>query len=477
MTEQVLPPNATAEEPIKFTFEEQVMAYSSLYAMALLCVVWGSIRSLAFIKRSVAKKRTIEASINGRQAARFPIVASLVLFGLYVVFKGPHEVSTQLIAKAEPHVPHDILYPLEKIRDYFAKSNETVAQGPSISEKWAKRACNSHPLVGQSCDYVEPYLGYVEPYAPNLNKQNVVFLLLLLLCYEGCSALAVILEPFFTFILSFLPIGQRFPKKNTQYLLSLKKGKKEMGPGDIVEAKNDDTEYLFYIDYDTHYIIAFMFTSLVGISHLYRRHWISNDLIGIAFSIYGIENLHLASFKAGVLLLSGLFFYDVFWVFGTDVMTTVAKTIDAPILLQFPQDLLRNGWLDATKYGMLGLGDIVIPGIFVALLYRFDHYIGSKKPENQRKSRFYFYAVVFGYMVGLLVTMGIMHYFKSAQPALLYLVPACIIIPLLLALVRGEFKELWNYSEDHLVNPNETKKEKEKEKTPQPKGKKEKKNE
>jgi minor histocompatibility antigen H13 len=97
----------------------------------------------------------------------------------------------------------------------------------------------------------------------------------------------------------------------------------------------------------------------------------------------------------------------------------------------------------------------VIPGIFVALLYRFDNYIGSKKPDGQKKSRFYFYAVVIGYMLGLLVTMAIMHYFKSAQPALLYLVPACIVIPLFLALIRGEFKELWNYSEEHLVNPNE----------------------
>lgn len=44
----------------------------------------------------------------------------------------------------------------------------------------------------------------------------------------------------------------------------------------------------------------------------------------------------------------------MFWVFATDVMTTVAKGIDAPILLMFPQDLLRNGWLDASKHGMLG---------------------------------------------------------------------------------------------------------------------------
>jgi len=461
MSEQAVPGSTNATET-KFTFEEQVMAYSSLYGMALLCVIWGSLRSLSLIKRSVEKKRDIEASISTKEAARFPIVASFVLFGLYVAFKGPHDVSSQLLVRAEPYLPPNVLFPLEKVRDYFAKTNETVV-APSIAECWVKQARDYHPLINQGASYVEPY-------TPNLNKQNLVFLLLLLLCYEGCSALAVILKPIFTFVLSFLPIGDRWPRKNSHYLLSLKKAKKDMGPGDIVEAKNDETDYLFYIDYDTHYIIAFMWTSIVGISHLYRRHWISNNLIGIAFSIYGIENLHLASFKAGLLLLSGLFVYDVFWVFGTDVMTTVAKTIDAPILLQFPQDLLRNGWLDANKYGMLGLGDIVIPGIFVALLYRFDHYIGSKKSEKERKSRFYFYAVVIGYMIGLLVTMGVMHYFKSAQPALLYLVPACIIIPLFLALIRGEFRELWNYSEEHLVKPKES--EGKKEKHNQQKGKK-----
>lgn len=35
----------------------------------------------------------------------------------------------------------------------------------------------------------------------------------------------------------------------------------------------------------------------VGISHIHSRHWITNNILGIAFSIYGIENLHLSSFK------------------------------------------------------------------------------------------------------------------------------------------------------------------------------------
>ena len=71
-----------------------------------------------------------------------------------------------------------------------------------------------------------------------------------------------------------------------------------------------------------------------------------------------------------MLLLSLLFFYDIFFVFGTDVMLTVAKSIDAPIKLMFPR-IPKEGE-EGPQYSMLGLGDIVIPGIFVSLCLRFD---------------------------------------------------------------------------------------------------------
>lgn len=41
--------------------------------------------------------------------------------------------------------------------------------------------------------------------------------------------------------------------------------------------------------------------------------------------------ISLDSIKVGCLLLVGLFVYDIFWVFGTDVMVTVAKGLEAPI--------------------------------------------------------------------------------------------------------------------------------------------------
>jgi len=68
------------------------------------------------------------------------------------------------------------------------------------------------------------------------------------------------------------------------------------------------------------------------------------------------------------MLLVLLFFYDIFFVFGTDVMLTVAKNIDAPIKLLFPRD-----WsVEEPKFSLLGLGDIVLPGLFIAMCLRYD---------------------------------------------------------------------------------------------------------
>ena len=55
---------------------------------------------------------------------------------------------------------------------------------------------------------------------------------------------------------------------------------------------------------------------------------------------------------------------------------------------------------------------------------------------------------ILGYLAGLLLTIFVMHVYKHAQPALLYLVPACLGVPILLALVRGDIKTMFAY-EDH----------------------------
>jgi minor histocompatibility antigen H13 len=78
--------------------------------------------------------------------------------------------------------------------------------------------------------------------------------------------------------------------------------------------------------------------------------------------------MNLGSFQVGFMLLWLLFFYDIFWVYGTDVMVTVAKNLDIPIKLVFPYVNAAG----ESKFSMLGLGDIVIPGVFVSICLKYD---------------------------------------------------------------------------------------------------------
>ncbi len=74
----------------------------------------------------------------------------------------------------------------------------------------------------------------------------------------------------------------------------------------------------------------------------FLRCQVSLSLTGAARCVYrGIEFINLGSFQIGCILLSGLFFYDVFWVFlskpliGSNVMVTVAKSFKGPIKFLF----------------------------------------------------------------------------------------------------------------------------------------------
>lgn len=198
-------------------------------------------------------------------------------------------------------------------------------------------------------------------------------------------------------------------------------------------------------------VVAYILSLGLSVWHFTTKHFLANNLFGIAFSIQGLEHVALGTYTNGAILLVGLFFYDVFWVFGTDVMVTVAKSFDAPIKLLF----LRAHATEDTdaQFSMLGLGDIVIPGIFIALLLRFDasKFVasGGEKPKPASEfSKTYFNCCIVGYVLGLATTLYVMYTFQAAQPALLYLSPACLLFSFIPALVKGDLKALLAYKDE-----------------------------
>jgi len=190
------------------------------------------------------------------------------------------------------------------------------------------------------------------------------------------------------------------------------------------------------------------------IGYFLTKNWLLNNIFGISFSICGIESLVLSTFQTGFILLFGLLIYDVFWVFETEIMVTVAKSVDAPIKLLFPLDLYEP----EPEFSMLGLGDIVIPGIFIALCLKYDvdkalvEFMkqGIKEFEYEMISTPYFYWCLVGYAIGILLTFKALLFFDRAQPALLFLVPCCCLSVILCALKHGELKKIFEYSEEQV---------------------------
>ncbi|KAL4963923.1 aspartic endopeptidase [Aspergillus stella-maris] len=232
----------------------------------------------------------------------------------------------------------------------------------------------------------------------------------------------------------------------------------------------------------------------VGYFTLYSKPWWLTNFLGFSFCYGTLQLMSPSTFVTGSLILSSLFFYDIYFVYFTPLMVTVAKKLDVPIKLLFPRPPAPSEAPDAVSLAMLGLGDIIVPGMMVGLALRFDLYLyyklkgtlkaraegedsGFIKPVYQTATggwgeRFwvplarpsetelkppysdarsfpktYFKASIVGYTVGMVTTLVVMQIFDHPQPALLYLVPGVLISLWGTALVKGQIREMWEFSD------------------------------
>ncbi|CAO2650955.1 Nn.00g092520.m01.CDS01 [Neocucurbitaria sp. VM-36] len=248
----------------------------------------------------------------------------------------------------------------------------------------------------------------------------------------------------------------------------------------------------------------------VAYFNLVDKPWYLTNLLGFGFSYGALQLMSPTTFATGSLILGALFFYDIYFVFFTPMMVTVAKSLDIPIKLMFPRPGSADDPTAQPSHAMLGLGDVVLPGIMIGLALRFDLYlfylrrqkhtpaaatgendkvekpkyfslagrwsdhfwthsltgrplwVSSKIEESKLEAPFtfpktYFNASLVGYVAGMLATLGVMMIWNHAQPALLYLVPGVLGSLWLTALIRGELNLMWSYSEE-IAGDDESKK-------------------
>lgn len=234
------------------------------------------------------------------------------------------------------------------------------------------------------------------------------------------------------------------------------------------------------------------------------KHWIGTNIMGVSFAYGAMQLISPTTFGTATLLLSLLFIYDIYFVFYTPLMVTVATNLDVPIKLLFPRPSLDGADPEQSKkraLAMLGLGDVVLPGIMMAMALRFDFWRWCEARKIQEQSlvntgdtsvakptkdeqqlpkyikptgtwgermwncglkdvggvfpKTYFWASMCGYVAGMVATLYVMHVWNHAQPALLYLVPGVLGAVWGTAVLRGEHKMAWAYTEEVILDEEE----------------------
>ena len=146
--------------------------------------------------------------------------------------------------------------------------------------------------------------------------------------------------------------------------------------------------------------------------------------------------MRLNRLTPGLLILSGLFLYDIFWVYlsgyvfrGESVMIVVATSIDIPAKLVFP------GWNVFSHCTLIGLGDLVVPGFYISFVSRFG---------DRAKTQAYYVSHLCAYFASILVCIFVISLGFGGQPALLYIVPALFLSTFAVGHRRGEIQKLFD---------------------------------
>jgi len=181
---------------------------------------------------------------------------------------------------------------------------------------------------------------------------------------------------------------------------------------------------------------------------LYTKHWVLNNVIAVLFVQCIVRIIRVKSLFVGTLLLSALFVYDIFWVFfssfvfGSNVMVTIATKVELPIKILVPYFNPRP----ISQCTLIGLGDLIIPGLVIAYSY---------KVTQKLKTYSYYTFNIFAYSLALLLCELIVYFSHKPQPALLYISPLILVSFFSIAIVRRELRMVWRgaFSVRHGVQP------------------------
>ena len=126
----------------------------------------------------------------------------------------------------------------------------------------------------------------------------------------------------------------------------------------------------------------------------------------------------------------------------------MSPVLSTPTKFLFPRDTAVAAVAESSSFdfSLLGLGDVLSPGLLIGLLLRFEGR-ASKGSEGGGGGGGggYFAPALFAYGAGLLISFAASFVSGKGQPALLYLVPLTVGSAVLVGTKNKEVGELWSF--------------------------------
>jgi hypothetical protein len=288
-------------------------------------------------------------------------------------------------------------------------------------------------------------------------------------------------------------------RRNVHDVIDANENENEGGSGNRTDAGGEVT-LLGIVSSLTGFIIAIVWLWL-SFNHInvqtHPFYWIVQNLMGASVCIAFLNLVRLNSVKVGTYLLLAAFLYDIFfvfitiYVFGDSVMLTVAQGGNAaqgqdsssmsqrlycdryvddprcyftplPMLFAVPRIADYRG-----GFSMLGLGDIVLPGLLCCFAARLDaakplvqsfqvrqravrqgfrnvrDYMPVPRSFFARLCSGYFSQIIIAYAMGLLAANFAVYLMKQGQPALMYIVPLTLCSLYARGKVKDQISSMW----------------------------------
>ena len=207
---------------------------------------------------------------------------------------------------------------------------------------------------------------------------------------------------------------------------------------------NRSIELEFVGSLSMYLIFCIILSSVFFLIYEWTHNILINDIISISISIQSIRIFKFTSFKYILCLCFLIWCYQVLYMIfkSSDLLLHYYNgilinqfDISFPILILCTQFTPYSSLY--TEYVCLSIGEVILPGIYINYLYRFD-----KKVKLH--GNFYYYTGLCIFIIGLFIKILLYCYASLKIPAFSFIFPCLTIIILYFAYQRKQLEEMLN---------------------------------